>query len=133
MQNNEGMNIKRSIASTFQGSFDGNKVIEESDAASIHKSHYRYTVLSVFVCMCYCIVVHMHSVYVCACATYVYMSSRTRKNAKADNSNSLSLSSWEPTGVVFRIAKPAVTPIGTLHYIVGRKLPNSCSLKCLRK
>jgi len=87
-------------------------------------------------CLCACVIVLLCICIVFTCVHVLHMytwAQGLEKNAKADNSNSLSLSSWEPTGVVFRIAKPAVTPIGTLHYIVGRKLPNSCSLKCLRK
>ena len=39
--NYKGINIKRSIASTFQANFDGNKEnVEETDASSIHTSHY---------------------------------------------------------------------------------------------
>ena len=39
----EGINIKRSIASAFQGNFDSTRTdIEETDAGSIHTSHYRY-------------------------------------------------------------------------------------------
>ena len=39
----EGVNIKRSIASVFQGNFDSNKAdVEETDVGSIHTSHYRY-------------------------------------------------------------------------------------------
>ena len=38
----KGINIKRSIASTFQANFDSNKEnVEETDASSIHTSHYR--------------------------------------------------------------------------------------------
>ena len=44
----EGINIKRSIASAFQGNFDGTKTdVEETDAGSIHTSHYRYIKLKV--------------------------------------------------------------------------------------
>ena len=40
--NFEGINIKRSIASTFQANFDGNQEeVEETDVGSIHTSHYR--------------------------------------------------------------------------------------------
>lgn len=40
--NYEGINIKRSIASTFQANFDSKKeAVEETDAGSIHISHYR--------------------------------------------------------------------------------------------
>ena len=39
----EGINIKRSIASAFQGNFDSTRTdIEETDAGSIHTSHYKY-------------------------------------------------------------------------------------------
>ena len=38
----EGINIKRSIASAFQGNFDSTETdVEETDAGSIHTSHYR--------------------------------------------------------------------------------------------
>ena len=38
----EGINVKRSIASTFQANFDSSKEdVEETDAGSIHNSHYR--------------------------------------------------------------------------------------------
>lgn len=40
--NYEGINIKRSIASAFQANFDSNKEdVEETDAGSVHTSHYR--------------------------------------------------------------------------------------------
>ena len=40
--NYKGINIKRSIASTFQANFDSNKEnVKETDASSIHTSHYR--------------------------------------------------------------------------------------------
>ena len=40
--NYEGINIKKSIASTFQANFNGDKEdIVETDAGSIHTSHYR--------------------------------------------------------------------------------------------
>ena len=45
----EGINIKRSIASTFQANFDGNQDVEETDAGSIHTSHYRYNYVSYIV------------------------------------------------------------------------------------
>ena len=42
VNNYDGVNIKRSIASTFQANFDsGKKDIEEADQGSIHISHYR--------------------------------------------------------------------------------------------
>ena len=41
--NLEGINIKRSIASTFQANFDDNQEeVEETDAGSIHTSHYTW-------------------------------------------------------------------------------------------
>jgi len=43
--NYEGINIKKSIASTFQANFNIKKEdVEEADAGSIHTSHYRYIV-----------------------------------------------------------------------------------------
>ena len=40
-ENEEAINIKKSIASTFQANFDGHNVdIEEADAGSLHISHY---------------------------------------------------------------------------------------------
>ena len=40
----EGINIKRSIASTFQANFDSSQEdVEETDAGSVHTSHYRYS------------------------------------------------------------------------------------------
>ena len=55
--NYKGINIKRSIASTFQANFDSHKEdTEETDASSVHTSHYRCA--NVFVCLCAC---------VCAC------------------------------------------------------------------
>lgn len=44
----EGINIKRSIASTFQANFDSTKQdVNEADPSSIHTSHYRcnYTII----------------------------------------------------------------------------------------
>ena len=41
--NCEGINVKKSIAGTFQANFDSNnKDVVETDASSIHTSHYRY-------------------------------------------------------------------------------------------
>lgn len=40
--NYEGINIKRSIASTFQANFNGSKEdVEETDTGSLHTSHYK--------------------------------------------------------------------------------------------
>jgi len=40
-ENEEAINIKRSIASAFQGNFESNKGdVEEADASSVHTSHY---------------------------------------------------------------------------------------------
>ena len=40
--NYEGINIKQSIASTFQANFDSNQQdVEEIDPSSVHTSHYR--------------------------------------------------------------------------------------------
>ena len=41
-ENDEAINIKRSIASTFQANFDRDKSdVEEADPGSVHTSHYR--------------------------------------------------------------------------------------------
>ena len=41
--NEDAVNIKRSIATTFQANFDGDKNdVEEADASSVHTSHYTY-------------------------------------------------------------------------------------------
>ena len=71
--NYQGINIKRSIASTFQANFDSNKEdVEETDASSIHTSHYRCECLGVLhpsakllACMSAC--VHTERVYACVC------------------------------------------------------------------
>ena len=39
--NDEGINIKRGIASAFQANFAGKTETEESDPGSLHVSHYR--------------------------------------------------------------------------------------------
>ena len=40
-ENHEAINIKRSIASTFQANFKRNKGdVKEADASSVHTSHY---------------------------------------------------------------------------------------------
>ena len=40
--NYEGINIKRSIASTFQANFNSTKEdVEETDTGSLHTSHYK--------------------------------------------------------------------------------------------
>ena len=70
--NYKGINIKRSIASTFQANFDGNKEnVEETDASSIHTSHYRCVCVYVlcmdmymYMCVCTCVCV---CIFVCAC------------------------------------------------------------------
>lgn len=42
-ENPEAINIKKGVASTFQGNFDSDKLdVEETDAGSVHNSHYRY-------------------------------------------------------------------------------------------
>ena len=38
----EGINVKRGIASAFQANFDRKTETEESDPGSLHVSHYRY-------------------------------------------------------------------------------------------
>ena len=49
----EGVNIKRSIASTFQANFDNNTAdVEETDVGSAHTSHYRCVCVCVCVCVC---------------------------------------------------------------------------------
>ena len=51
--NYKGINIKRSIASAFQANFDSDKEdVEETDASSIHTSHYRCVMVYVSVCVC---------------------------------------------------------------------------------
>ena len=79
--NYKGINIKRSIASTFQANFDGNKEnVEETDASSIHTSHYRCVCLVhlyvymcyvwTYICTCVCARVCAHvcvCIFVCAC------------------------------------------------------------------
>ena len=79
--NYKGINIKRSIASTFQANFDSHKEdIEETDASSVHTSHYRCTCVSVWVgvvvwacecvqaCVCVCVCVCARTcVCVCIC------------------------------------------------------------------
>ena len=41
--NEEAINIKKGIASTFQANFDSDKSdVEEADPGSVHTSHYRY-------------------------------------------------------------------------------------------
>ena len=55
-ENHEAINIKRSIASTFQANFDNaNFDVEEADASSVHTSHYRYTASNIF-CKSYMLV-----------------------------------------------------------------------------
>ena len=40
-ENDDGINLKRSIASSFQANFEGHNLdIEEADASSLHTSHY---------------------------------------------------------------------------------------------
>lgn len=40
--NHDGINIKRSIVSTFQANFNGSKQdVKETDQGSIHNSHYK--------------------------------------------------------------------------------------------
>ena len=75
--NYQGINIKRSIASTFQANFDSHKKdIEETDAGSIHTSHYRY--VNVFVCLCACVCACVF-MFVCECAlVYMYVHARMR-------------------------------------------------------
>ena len=43
-EDEEGINIKRAITSTFQANFDKQKEVEESDPGSTHISHYRYII-----------------------------------------------------------------------------------------
>ena len=46
--NFEGINIKRSIASTFQANFDDSQEeVEETDAGSIHTSHYGCIIIAI--------------------------------------------------------------------------------------
>jgi len=44
-ENPEAINIKKGIASTFQANFNSDKSdVEETDAGSVHNSHYRYLI-----------------------------------------------------------------------------------------
>ena len=44
-ENDEAVNIKKSIASTFQANFQNKEGdVEESDAGSVHTSHYTYEI-----------------------------------------------------------------------------------------
>ena len=51
-ENEDAVNIKRSIASTFQANFDGQKAdVEEADAGSLHVSHYTYVNAYIYMVM----------------------------------------------------------------------------------
>ena len=41
-ENEDGINVKRGIASAFQANFDNQEKVEETDPGSTHISHYRY-------------------------------------------------------------------------------------------